>query len=117
MLDGETSRVCTRQHGTHEVTDNDIKSALSVDVNDATEKAAVIRHAFDSMFYVLDRLRYAMETGLISRDDLSAATLYHCNKLVMDRKFVLAYGAKYGYSSTVTFIEKLVASSRPPTVA
>jgi hypothetical protein len=35
----------------------------------------------------------------------------------MDRKFVLAYGAKYGYSSTVTFIEKLVASSRPPTVA
>ncbi len=107
LIDSETSRVSTPNHGEHEVTDEDIKSALSVDSHDPTEKAAAIRYTFDSMFYALDRLRSAMEAGLINLDDISSATIYYCEKLVTNKNFVLAYGAKYAYSSTVKFVEKL----------
>lgn len=110
LLDGETARVSAGRHGAHDVSDADVKNALAVDVHGRDEKAVAIRCVFDCMFYALDRMRTAIETGLISRDDLSAATTYYCNKLVTGYPHVLAYGKKYGYSSTVAFIEKFVAS-------
>lgn len=118
LLDGEAARVKTRQHGTHNaITNTDLRSALSVDTHDPSERAAAIRYAFDSMFYALDRLRSAKESGLIARKDMSAATIYYCKRLVTTHSFVLAYGARYGYSSTVAFVKALATTDETPLTA
>jgi hypothetical protein len=108
LIDGETFEVKTEQHGDHEVTDNDLRAALAADPNRpaANKKEAAIRYTFDSMFYALDRIRLAMNAKLISKDDLSSATLYYCNKLATTHGFVLDYGM-HAYPTTVQFVKEL----------
>ena len=108
LIDGEASKVETPQHGKHDVTDSDLRSALASDPDRpaSSEKDAAIRYAFDSMFFALDRLRSAMHTGLISKDDLSSATMYYCKKLVTTHGFILDYGMA-AYPTTVDFVRRL----------
>ena len=115
LIDGESSRVTTPQHGTHDVTDADLRQALTrhPDRPTASEKEAAIRHTFDAMFYALDRLRSAMHSELISDNDLSSATIYYCQKLATSHGFVLDYGM-IAYPETVSFIKRLGSKPRVP---
>lgn len=108
LVDGESTTVESPHHGAHEVTEEDLRSALGVDLDQpaSSEKDAAIRQVFDSMFYALDRLRSATEAGLVSKEDLSEATIYYCKKFVRTRQFVLEYGAKV-YPRTVSFVRAL----------
>jgi hypothetical protein len=108
LLDGEAARVETPQHGAHDVSEDDVRSALTsgLDQPAPNEKVAAIRFAFDSMFYALDRLRSATKAGLISQDDLSSATIYYCQKLTTTHQFALEYG-RMAYPSTVDFVKEL----------
>jgi phage-related protein len=114
LIDGETSQVKTPQHGTYNVTTEDVRRALdpasSTTDSDIevvpSEKDAAIRHVFDSMLYAFDQIRSATEAGLISKDVLSEATLYYCRILTTTHSFVLTYG-KGAYPATVNFVKTL----------
>lgn len=118
LIDGEASKVESPQHGTHDVTDADLRNALTSDPDRpaSNEKDAAIRYAFDSMFYALDRLRSAVHTGLVSDHDLSSATIYYCRKLVRTHGFVLDYGM-IAYPATVSFIRELGGAPTTTTIS
>lgn len=112
LIDGESSRVVTPQHGNHEVTDTELRNALTIDPDQpaSSEKDAAIRHTIDSMFYVFDRIRCGIGSKLISKNDLSGATIYYCKKLVRTHGYVLDYGMIV-YPEAVSFIKTLSAAS------
>jgi len=108
LIDGERHTVEVAGQGTVYVSREDMLKALDTD-DDSTGAASVVRYAFNSFLYGLERLESAVISGYVLEEDVASPTAYYARLLYEIDETLRPYAESAGYHRALNLITRLHA--------